>query len=797
MSTAELTASFGWESRQIFEQQDVQELSRILMDKMEERMKGTPAEKALPDLFVGRMKTYISCIHVDFESSRPEDFWDIQLNVRGNPTLDDSFKDYIQVETMDGDNKYFAEGHGLQDAKKGVIFESFPQVLHLQLKRFEYNFQADAMTKVYDRYEFPEVWDASPYLSDTADRSEPWIYHLHGVLVHSGDLNAGHYYAFLKPHKKGFFYKFDDDRVTRATSKEALDENYGGDFTGQVNGLQRNPYTRTWSKQRFMSAYMLVYIRESRLDNVLQPVDVSDVPPHLETKIKEERAELERRRKEREEAHLYMQVYVGADENFREHQGFDIFPTAPNLIAPDSPALPRLYRLLKSTPLSTFNQMVADELGVDKDLVRPWGLVGRQNGTIRPDTPLVWDNVTVEEAAHKVQARMPPLRIWIEVAERRPDGTPDFYDFETLTDLKNPTMPTLLFLKHFDVKQQTLKGAGHVFIGKHKKISDLGPLIVERMKWPQGVNLRLFEEIKAKMIDPMNTKSTFGQSELQHGDIVCFQQIMSDEELKALQQAGKYIDPPNFYNYLFYRTDIWFVDRLDQDNDDRIFKLELSRIMTYDQIAQKVAQHLGVESTHLRFATMHSTTGKPRQFVKRGPNQTLNSIFSPAYAPYGAVMNQKNDCLMYEVLDMPLNELETKKIVKISVLTEGIIKEDVVEILVSKTGTVGDLIQPLAKKANLSEDFVDNIRLYETHSGRIYKELQLDMGVQTFNEWVTIYAERVPEEEKNATPENGDKAVYCFHFDRETTKTHSTPFKFLVRPVRHSAFVGFSYINMW
>ena len=282
VSTSELTTSFGWESRQIFEQQDVQELSRILMDKMEERMKGTKAEKALSDLFVGQMNTYIACINIDFESSRPEAFWDIQLNVRGNETLDDSFKDYIQVETMEGDNKYFAEGIGFEEAKKGVIFEKLPLVLHLQLKRFEYNFESDVMTKVYDRYEFPEVWDATPYMSKTADKSEPYTYQLHGVLVHSGDLNAGHYYSFLRPTKHGHFYKFDDDRVTRATNKEAVEENFGGDFA-QQNGFagQRNPYTRTWSKQRFMSAYMLVYIRESRLDQVLHPIGEADVPAHL------------------------------------------------------------------------------------------------------------------------------------------------------------------------------------------------------------------------------------------------------------------------------------------------------------------------------------------------------------------------------------------------------------------------------------------------------------------------------------------------------------------------------------
>ena len=41
VSTQELTFSFGWETKQIFEQQDVQELSRILMERMEEIIKGT------------------------------------------------------------------------------------------------------------------------------------------------------------------------------------------------------------------------------------------------------------------------------------------------------------------------------------------------------------------------------------------------------------------------------------------------------------------------------------------------------------------------------------------------------------------------------------------------------------------------------------------------------------------------------------------------------------------------------------------------------------------------------------
>lgn len=159
-------------------QHDVQEFNRVLQDKLEEKMKGTVAEGAIRRLFVGKMKSYIKCVDVDFESARSEDFYgapemlrrmcvrgggdadppspspcsslpaDIQLNVKGMKDLHDSFRDYIAVETLDGENRYQAEGLGLQDARKGVIFESFPPVLHLQLKRFEYDIQRDAMVKV-------------------------------------------------------------------------------------------------------------------------------------------------------------------------------------------------------------------------------------------------------------------------------------------------------------------------------------------------------------------------------------------------------------------------------------------------------------------------------------------------------------------------------------------------------------------------------------------------------------------------------------------------------------------------
>lgn len=212
----------------------------------------------------------------------------------------------------------------------------------------------------------------------------------------------------------------------------------------------------------------------------------------VERKLNEERAELERRKREREEAHLYMNVVVASDVQFGAHQGLDIYPAPNQPYHANHPSSPKQYKMLRSMTLGSLIKTLAADYGVDEDLVRPWGLVGRQNGTLRPDSPLDSSEKTIEETANGLQIRV-PLRIWIELATRNAEGEPDFYDVATLSNIKEPTQPILLFLKYFDVNGQSLRGQGHVFIGKHRRISELGPMILERMGWSSDVNLKLWE----------------------------------------------------------------------------------------------------------------------------------------------------------------------------------------------------------------------------------------------------------------------------------------------------------------
>ncbi|VDK46939.1 unnamed protein product [Cylicostephanus goldi] len=180
VGTKKLTKSFGWDSLETFMQHDVQELCRV--------------EDTIPNLFRGVMKSYIRCTNVNFESSKEEPFYDIQLNIKGKSNIMQSFHEYVQVERLDGENKYDAGDYGMQPAEKGVKFVSFPPVLHLQLMRFQYDANLDANVKINDKFAFPDKLCLNEFVEGNG---EDYTYSLHAVLVHSGDFHGGHYVVFI------------------------------------------------------------------------------------------------------------------------------------------------------------------------------------------------------------------------------------------------------------------------------------------------------------------------------------------------------------------------------------------------------------------------------------------------------------------------------------------------------------------------------------------------------------------------------------------------------------------------
>lgn len=206
--------------------------------------------------------------------------------------------------------------------------------------------------------------------------------------------------------------------------------------------------------------------------------------PGLEKRIAEDRAELARRRKEREEQHLYMNVGLISDETFKNHHGFDL--TGADLEASD-PAAPRAYRILRTTTVGEFSKQIAEEKGLDPAQVRLWIMVNRQNKTVRPDQPLREPDMTMEQALNEFGTKGNAFRLWLEVGDPGADGKVAWPETRGLSS------NILVFLKYFDVPNQTLTGVKHHYVRKQAKIPELGSAILGMMNWPAGTSFMLYE----------------------------------------------------------------------------------------------------------------------------------------------------------------------------------------------------------------------------------------------------------------------------------------------------------------
>ncbi|KAJ3300789.1 hypothetical protein HK104_003759 [Borealophlyctis nickersoniae] len=784
VGTIELTKSFGWDTHESFMQHDVQEFNRVLQDNLESKMKGTEAEGAISRLFVGKAKSYLKCINVDYESSRIEDFYDIQLNVKGCKTIKDSFDEYVAVETLEGDNKYQAEGFGLQDAKKGDIFQSFPPVLHLQLKRFEYDVMRDAMVKINDRHEFQPVINLDAYLAEDADKSVPQTYHLYG-----GDLHAGHYCAFIRPEKNGEWFKFDDDRVVRVTEREVFEENFGGDITAkqQIHKQQLKRFAT--------NAYMLVYIRESDLDMVLAPVTVKDIPEHLAQMLAAEKEEEERRRREMEEAHLYMKVNLLTDELIKSHEGFDLCA----LEEAKNPGLPltklETFKVRREDSYWKMMEDIGKHFDIPPERLRLWTMVGRQNKTVRPDAPIpeAEYNMRMEGIREKYCKGMHEPRFYLEVSER-PEGefrnpqNGKIHYFLPKEDGNSPSI--MIFLKYYDPLARKMQYVGHMTFSKNTRIQDIIPDLNKRMNFPLDTRLVLYEEVKPTMIDALNSKLTFQAAELGDGDIICFQKEHADPS--SLADPG-WADVTRYFDNIHSRVTVTFRPKArDQKDREGTFELTLSKKDTYDHAAKILAEKISADPAKIRLSSPQTLSAK--QGLKRSPTLTVGEMLGPQQ-PVGNMMYQT--VLHYEVLDVALSELDTKRYLKITFVDRAMKEHGPYDILLPKTAKIGELLSRVAEKimsdptlkaepngtgdVKIEPPNVNKLHLFETKDCKITKVYNENDPVQGIGgETPVLFAEEKPPEEE--TLEEGAKILNVFHFNKQPSQAHGVPFRITTKP---------------
>ena len=270
-----------------YEQMDADEYFGMFIDKIENDIKNiyiNEKENKYKDLFrlFFGIKALDELKFVDCGHKRYNEFFynNIQLEVKGFNNLDNSLKNYFKTEIMDGENKINCEGCNMKrTCHKRQIFKSLPNILVVNLKRFEFDYNTMLKSKLNNYFEFPFELDLKEYLIEENQEINT-TYELTGITIHFGFSDYGHYYDLIKS-PNGKWYKFNDNCVYEFDEKDIPQEAFGekeseDDFLKDIeekDSGQNNAYILIYKKKIFDFASIENISKNYNCNLVLPPYD--------------------------------------------------------------------------------------------------------------------------------------------------------------------------------------------------------------------------------------------------------------------------------------------------------------------------------------------------------------------------------------------------------------------------------------------------------------------------------------------------------------------------------------------
>ncbi|KAI3980371.1 hypothetical protein MKX01_003910 [Papaver californicum] len=217
-------------------QQDSHEFLNLLLSLLERflsRSKVSNARTIVEDLFRGSVSHVTRCSNCGLDSeasSKMEDFYDIELNIKGFNSLDKSLEDYLSVEKICGDNQYFCES-----------CDFLPKTTTVKRITYEFSFPGELQMK--QRLHEPSQSELT--------------YELSAILVHKGTgVNSGHYVSIIKDECTREWWEFDDELVSKLGSHPFGE----GSSSSTAKPMDIDCHGKTFTSA---DAYMLMYHRKT------------------------------------------------------------------------------------------------------------------------------------------------------------------------------------------------------------------------------------------------------------------------------------------------------------------------------------------------------------------------------------------------------------------------------------------------------------------------------------------------------------------------------------------------------
>uniref|UniRef100_A0A673I5E5 Ubiquitin carboxyl-terminal hydrolase n=1 Tax=Sinocyclocheilus rhinocerous TaxID=307959 RepID=A0A673I5E5_9TELE len=178
-------------------------------------------DSKIVDLFVGQLKSSLTCSECGYCSTVFDPFWDLSLPIAkkgyGEVSLMDCMRLFTKEDVLDGDEKptcYRCKAR--RRCTKKFTVQKFPKILVLHLKRFSEARVRTSKLSTFVNFSMKDL-DLREFASD---RSSSAVYTLYAVSNHSGTTMGGHYTAYCCNPKNGEWYTYNDSRVTPMSASQ-------------------------------------------------------------------------------------------------------------------------------------------------------------------------------------------------------------------------------------------------------------------------------------------------------------------------------------------------------------------------------------------------------------------------------------------------------------------------------------------------------------------------------------------------------------------------------------------------
>ncbi|XP_077632925.1 ubiquitin carboxyl-terminal hydrolase 2 isoform X2 [Crocuta crocuta] len=178
-------------------------------------------DSRIGDLFVGQLKSSLTCTDCGYCSTVFDPFWDLSLPIakRGYPevTLMDCMRLFTKEDVLDGDEKpTCCRCRARKRCIKKFSIQRFPKILVLHLKRFSESRIRTSKLTTFVNFPLRDL-DLREFASESTNHA---VYNLYAVSNHSGTTMGGHYTAYCRSPVTGEWHTFNDSSVTPMSSSQ-------------------------------------------------------------------------------------------------------------------------------------------------------------------------------------------------------------------------------------------------------------------------------------------------------------------------------------------------------------------------------------------------------------------------------------------------------------------------------------------------------------------------------------------------------------------------------------------------